>query len=151
MYSTHFHLLEGIVGPGRITVRQIRFVNQVQLKWLDAENECSKTGDGHLVSIGTQVENQWLHDWWVSMLAPLSGRQFEYIWTGFTDRDEEGTWVWSDGTNVTFINWGGEQPDNGGGNSDCGTMVTKQARTDGKWDDAKCFAKKAYMCEYAII
>ena len=60
-----------------------RFINQVRLNWDNAEAECASAAPsgktGHLVAIDSAAENEWVHDWWVSMLSPLSGTSFEVI------------------------------------------------------------------------
>lgn len=49
-----------------------RYQSQVRVSWLDAESNCQAQG-GHLVSIGSQEENLFIYNWWVSMLRPLDG------------------------------------------------------------------------------
>ncbi|MFN8777749.1 MAG: HYR domain-containing protein, partial [Flavobacteriales bacterium] len=56
---------------------------------------------GHLVAIGSAAENAFLSG---------IGRH----WTGLNDQAVEGTWVWSNGEPVTYLNWAGGQPDNSG-------------------------------------
>lgn len=130
-----------------------RFVNQYRQRWAEADAECQSAApdkDSHLVVIDSEMENQWVHDWWVSMLSPLSGTGFEYIWLGYTDASAEGDFVWVTGSTSSYINWGGRQPDKGT-EANCATMVTKYANDPGKWDDGKCVAKRAYVCEYRDV
>ena len=40
----------------------------------------------------------------------------KYVWLGATDQLNEGTWIWENGSQMTFDNWGsgayGSEPDN---------------------------------------
>jgi len=63
------------------------------------------------------------------------------IWIGFTDETDEGTFVWSDGTEVDYTNWSGGEPNNWSGDEDC-TVV----RSNGSWNDLSCTRQAAFVC-----
>ena len=69
--------------------------------WTEVEDLSISLG-GNLVAINDSEENQWLHD-----------NDF-HGWIGFTDRETEGDWKWSNGDPVTFVSWFSGQPDNVG-------------------------------------
>ncbi|XP_034741901.1 CD209 antigen-like protein C isoform X3 [Etheostoma cragini] len=67
-------------------------------------------------------------------------------WFGLTDKDQEGTWKWVDGTPLTLKNWEKGQPDNGGGNpkwgeEDCAHFVATE------WNDRSCVSPMNWICE----
>lgn len=68
--------------------------------WLSAENNAIALG-GHLVTINAATEEAWLRT--------TFGTSTRY-WIGFTDAAVEGTWVWSSGQPVTYINWDELEP-----------------------------------------
>ena len=80
--------------------------------WSEAQANANKLG-GNLVTINDKEENDWIF------------KNFEQISTGsseglgvmigITDGEEEGTWKWISGENVTYSNWGTNQPDNSRG------------------------------------
>nr|XP_032822130.1 FRAS1-related extracellular matrix protein 1 [Petromyzon marinus]XP_032822131.1 FRAS1-related extracellular matrix protein 1 [Petromyzon marinus] len=77
-------------------------VASVSANWAEAERSCRQTHDGTLVSVRSREEMSWLWD--------FGSRQ--PFWIGLSDRQEEGSWQWTNGDPVTFTNW------RGGGRSD---------------------------------
>jgi hypothetical protein len=76
---------------------------------------------------------------------------------GLTDRAVEGTFVWDDGTPLTYSNWHTGEPNSGGSGAtyqeDC--AIIAGARIGAQWDDRPCDAsevptsgKFAYLCQY---
>jgi len=84
---------------------------------------------GHLATIKDAAEN--------ATIDSIAGD----AWIGFTDSDQtstidgatmpgsEGNFVWITGEPVTFVNWGGGEPNNSGGED------ATQIRGDGAWND----------------
>ncbi|KAL7385242.1 hypothetical protein ABVT39_018094 [Epinephelus coioides] len=70
-----------------------------------------------------------------------------YAWIGLTDRDEEGTWKWIDGTPLTLSNWEVNQPDNGGGDPQWGEEDCVHIRPDSEWNDRSCETSLRWICE----
>jgi hypothetical protein len=62
------------------------------LLWSEPEASAIALG-GHLVAINSAEENQWLYD------------NFVRGWIGFTDKDSEGSWRWTNGDPVTYTRW----------------------------------------------
>lgn len=69
------------------------------------------------------------------------------IWTGVNDIGEEGKFVWSEGSPVTYTNWNGKQPDLDI-NSNCGIMAVSKHFDKGYWEIDDCSKIFAFMCEY---
>ncbi|XP_077997842.1 macrophage mannose receptor 1-like [Glandiceps talaboti] len=89
----------------------------------------------HLAVIDNDEENTYLKD-----LAIASVR---HLWIGLDDIDVEGEMKWVDGSQVTYSDWYGREPNNGGGNEDCGHLRS----SDGKWNDMACSKKNGFICE----
>ncbi|XP_028446219.1 CD209 antigen-like protein E [Perca flavescens] len=71
-----------------------------------------------------------------------------WYWIGLTDRDEEWTWKWVDGTPLTLKNWRTEQPDNGGGDPQWGEEDCVQVGpTTAEWNDQSCENVMYWICE----
>ena len=69
-----------------------------------------------------------------------------YIWNGANDILNEGKWVWSsDGEPIKYQNWNKptHEPNNHGGNEDCGYFHMEQLA----WNDSICGRKFGYICE----
>ena len=91
----------------------------------EANSYCIDNFGTQLASIHNQEEND----------AALDVRDStSYAWIGGTDANEEGTWVWIDGSVFNFTGWGSGQPDSHGGNQDCALLFPG----DSGWDDGNC-------------
>ena len=67
-----------------------------------------------------------------------------FLWIGLNDNVEEGTFVWSDGTKVTYEDWMNENGDpepNGGKRENCVVIH------DGGWADTACDSANYFLCE----
>jgi hypothetical protein len=100
--------------------------------WTDASNDCTSR-KGHLVSIGTSVENDF-----VRSLIPSTDNR---VWIGFTDTS--GRWAWTSGETPTFFNWSGGEPNNWGGVEHWAEM-----QKSGSWNDLPMSYTAAYVCEW---
>ncbi|XP_022596299.1 CD209 antigen-like protein C [Seriola dumerili] len=72
-------------------------------------------------------------------------------WIGLTDKNNEKTWKWIDGTLPTVKFWQKGQPDKGNGNpkwgeEDC-AVIQPGMKTDENWNDLRCDASKPWICE----
>ncbi|XP_035532740.1 C-type lectin domain family 4 member E-like [Morone saxatilis] len=72
-------------------------------------------------------------------------------WIGLTDRDNEGTWKWTDETPLTLAYWWTKQPDSGGGDpqwgeEDCAHFIYGTKMTE-NWNDQRCDAALQWICE----
>ena len=100
--------------------------------WNDAEKTCIANG-GHLATIGTQAQNDW-----------ISANAKYTTWHGATDQFSEGKWTEALGQNaLQFSDWyqhGTPEP-NGGTNENCGAMFIGSSAGCtwcGKWVDVEC-------------
>lgn len=103
----------------------IRYVATAATTWTAAEAFALLLG-GHLVSINDQAEQDFVY----ANFGNLGGVD-RRIWIGFTDRDVEGTFAWSDGSPAKYANWNGGEPNNSGNVEDFAEMLG----STGKWND----------------
>jgi len=50
------------------------------------------------------------------------GNWWESHWIGLTDVDEEGQFIWLDGSAAEYTNWNSGEPNNWSGNENCTEM-----------------------------
>ena len=95
-------------------------------------------GEFDLTVVNTRDE-----DWWLHRRAADDVLRQDY-WIGLTDRQEEGEWIWLDGTPLRrqLANWGEGEPNNAG-NEDC----VHQWADGGQWNDLPCDEERGAMCE----
>ncbi|XP_072047015.1 C-type lectin lectoxin-Thr1-like [Amphiura filiformis] len=105
----------------------------ISLPWSDAEIYCNNQYGAHLVSIHSSDEN--------SFISGLSGS--DKMWIGLSDRATEGTFEWSDGSQVDYTNWHSEAPDNGGDGEHCAHIYDDFE----SWNDSSCFSKMIFICK----
>jgi hypothetical protein len=112
--------------------------DKVNGNWFTAENSAILLG-GHLVTINDEAEQQWL-------ITNFGGNTL--YWIGFTDRDNEGTWVWVSGEPVTYTNWAPSEPNNYLGNEDWAVM---NWGNNGKWNDLRADGCNVGIAEWAPV
>jgi hypothetical protein len=103
-----------------------------RVTWATAQSECQAIGSD-LAIIRTEADNDFL--------TALLGANEAFV--GGTDLATEGTFLWRDGTGLTYTNWrinepnGPNEPNNGGGayQEDC---IVLQGQLAGVWDDRPC-------------
>jgi hypothetical protein len=98
-----------------------------------ALTNCQSDG-GTLAKIDNATEN--------SVVQTFMGAD---SWIGANDITTEGTWQWADGSSLAYSNWNSGEPNNSGGNQDCGYIYF----SGGKWDDDTCTVSKRAVCEAA--
>lgn len=108
-----------------------------RVTWNVARNDCRRK-KSDLLSIATKKEQ-----WFVRNELMAETKYYE-LWMGYNDLNREGRWTWSDRSKVSFKNWAGGDPNNGGysKNEDCGIL-----KPDGKWNDFPCNHRFMYICK----
>ncbi|XP_077993991.1 macrophage mannose receptor 1-like [Glandiceps talaboti] len=108
--------------------------------WSEAEDYCINLG-GHLASFHNNEEE-------AHVVANSDIKNyFEQFWIGLNDRAEETGFVWSDGSAVSYINWGNGEP-NDVNNEDCVEMYfSTQSPTGSLWNDNRCGKKFNWVCQ----
>lgn len=101
--------------------------------YLDAQADCQERG-GDLVSIHSAEEQEQID-------ALVEGIALNEWWIGFSDREDEGEFLWEDGSSVEFENWNQGEPNNTGGGEHCALLTGW-----GGWNDRDCAAGLAYIC-----
>ena len=108
-----------------------------------ARAHCQQLG-GDLASIHSQAEN----DQVVARIAPDGTAVKAHI--GFTDMAVEGSFAWTDGTAVTYTNWGPDEPNDNGEGEDC-TALAAQHLLYSTWNDVGCEEELGYACRGATL
>ncbi|XP_039674264.1 CD209 antigen-like protein E [Perca fluviatilis] len=106
--------------------------------WEKGRQDCRERG-ADLVVIENSEEQTFLSDFI---------KKDTWYWIGLTDRDEEATWKWVDGTPLTLKNWKRGQPDNGRGCHQCGKEDCAHiGPTTAEWNDLSCEKVMYWICE----
>lgn len=102
------------------------------MTWTDARQACQNMG-GHLVTITSSSENNFIYNLWPSG------------WIGLTDEVSEGQWKWVTGEPYSYSSWNGGEPNNSG-NEDYVQFVG-----GGKWNDLPNYFYLPYVLEFDYI
>jgi hypothetical protein len=109
-----------------------------------AETDCKlQIAGGQLVSISSDAENTFVHNL-TTQRNCQNNKSGE--WIGLNDRDNETTFVWTDGTDSLYRNWhinairDGNPPAND--NKNC-----VRIGFNGYWRDKRCYNRRCYICE----
>jgi len=119
-----------VVDPNTGTCYTAHLTTQVP--WMEARSECQAFG-ADLAIIRSQADNE--------LLTSLVGAYEAFL--GGNDEATEGTFVWIDGSALTYTNWRDnpepalDEPNNGAGayEEDC---IILQGQLAGVWDDRAC-------------
>ncbi|XP_041867597.1 type-2 ice-structuring protein-like isoform X2 [Melanotaenia boesemani] len=122
--------------------------------WKDSRDGCKLNG-GDLVKIDSREEQIFLE----ARLREKMEEAEDKFWIGLTDSEEEGRWLWVDGSSLdTCLKfWNGNEPDDWKGNNgtnpdgeDCVRMGEKGGAADLKcWFDKSCNVPHKSICEKA--
>ncbi|XP_034257828.1 macrophage mannose receptor 1-like isoform X2 [Pantherophis guttatus] len=112
------------------------FKEEEKKNWSAARDHCRNL-EGNLASIPNKAVQAFL----TVQLKSVSGN----TWTGLTDKNWNGRFLWTDGSGVYFTNWAKGAPSLIDG--DCVFMVTKPERLAGYWRIGSCSSKMTYICQ----
>ncbi|XP_023806966.1 C-type lectin domain family 17, member A-like [Oryzias latipes] len=98
--------------------------------WDEARKSC-KANEADLVVINTVEEKTFLFEF-----------RDKRVWIGLTDKVQEGTWIWVDGSPLTLQFWESGMPDSYR-DEDC----VEIRNTPGSWNDQSCEASLQWICE----
>ena len=108
--------------------------------WNDAQQVCESL-NSNLTSIHSAAESDFI-------LGQVRSSDTNEFWIGFTDRANEGSFEWVDGSDVTYTNWIERQRDDLQSNQDCGIFVLNW---NFGWDDDTCSSHTSrYICRKDI-
>jgi len=103
--------------------------------WMSAARACKDLG-GHLVTISSQAENDFVH-----RTVAKGGN----VWIGYSDMQREGEWRWVGGKKSRYTNWSPGQPDNHRGGEHCAHL---SRHSWGRWNDNSGDRKFFFLCEW---
>jgi hypothetical protein len=108
------------------------YMSTISPTWSDAAALCAGL-DMHLVKVNSKAVSDDLN-------ALALQLDFGYYWIGATDEAVEGTFVWMDGSEVTYFNWGGAEPNNIYGEN------CIDVRPGWGWNDQGCGSPRLFVC-----
>ena len=116
--------------------RCITYFSSSGINWGDARANCIARGYD-LVTIASYKENTLAFG-----TIPFLWADNPFCWIGINDIDNEGTFVWADGSGSTYRQWLSGQPDDNSGNEDCGEISANP-----NWRDSSCTeTRDCYIC-----
>ena len=109
---------------------------------MDGRSLCRGTGY-NLVSIHSDEEEEYLNT-----QISLTGSWWDHWWIGFNDRGggSEGSFYWSDGSDVVYTAWAVGEPNDAGRREDCAEMNYGSVVGE-DWNDADCGQRQPYICK----
>ncbi|XP_071790939.1 alpha-N-acetylgalactosamine-specific lectin-like [Asterias amurensis] len=127
-----------------------RFMGQ-EKSWTDAENHCreffTNSGQGHLASVHSSDEADFLIEYSKSSLVSADGKR---VWIGLSDRSNEGTFSWSDGTAFDYEEWHPREPNNAGSNGEDCVEIWHNLTYGPGWNDRTCSSLYSHVCKISM-
>jgi hypothetical protein len=110
------------------------------MTWVNAQAACAALYPNAQLAKITSDEDQ--------ATLPIVAAGIQSTWIGGTDQATEGTFVWADGTPMSYTKWSAGEPNDGGGGEDCTVTVSDRAYL---WDDRPCNTAYQYICSYPLL
>ena len=108
------------------------YFSSTGINWEDARLQCATSGYD-LATVTSVEENTLMYN-----TAPANSR----CWLGLNDIDNEGTFVWVDGSVSTYRRWNTGEPNDNYSFEDC-----VEISTNSSWNDFSCTNTQAcYFC-----
>ncbi|XP_021168904.2 C-type lectin domain family 4 member E-like [Fundulus heteroclitus] len=117
--------------------------------WNQSRDSCQDLG-GDLVKIDSREEQMFLG----RRASSLMEEEDDRFWIGLTDSEEEGRWLWVDGSPLETSFWSIREPDNrskdGAPEANC-VRMGERGRADhlDSWFDISCYYLQKSICEKA--
>uniref|UniRef100_A0A3Q2P7A1 C-type lectin domain family 4 member E-like n=1 Tax=Fundulus heteroclitus TaxID=8078 RepID=A0A3Q2P7A1_FUNHE len=117
--------------------------------WNESRDSCKDLG-GDLVKIDSREEQMFLG----RRASSLMEEEDDRFWIGLTDSEEEGRWLWVDGSPLETSFWSVREPDNrskdGAPEANC-VRMGERGRADhlDSWFDISCYYLQKSICEKA--
>lgn len=106
--------------------------------WEQARDYCNSLG-GHLAVITSAEENELVYKFMLS--KGISSAYF-----GYSDADNEGTWIWVTDESSSYTNWHIGEPNGENAQEDYAMFYYKFS--DGTWNDGKFGEVSSFICEW---
>ncbi|XP_022098506.1 alpha-N-acetylgalactosamine-specific lectin-like [Acanthaster planci] len=115
----------------------------------EADKHCQQffthVGQGHLVSITNVAEDNLMYNMWQS----TCGTAFDTVYMGLTDRQEEGNFVWLDGSGLSYTNWKDGEPNNTNRDESCAGLLSGPSSQ--YWEVVPCSREYVFICKMPTI
>ncbi|KAM8881161.1 type-2 ice-structuring protein-like [Synchiropus picturatus] len=108
-----------------------------QMSWARAEKHCQDLG-GNLASIHSILD---YHE--IERVIALTYHGSGTAWVGASDAQQEGFWLWSDGTPFHYTNWCPGKPSAHNTYQNCAEM---QFPGNKCWSDTPCNYNRPFVC-----
>ena len=112
------------------------YIAQEWRSWNEAKDRATALG-GYMLTISSQAENDFIQN-------NLGDFKWDSYWLGYSDTAEEGTFVWANGSDATYTNWNGGEPNNSGDED-----VVEFNGHNGKWNDLNINDGRFFIIEFS--
>ncbi|XP_077072807.1 ladderlectin-like [Siphateles boraxobius] len=133
MGNAEVNLVKCPYGWTNFGLRCYKYFSQ-SVTWITAEKNCQTLG-ANLASVHSKMENDFL----LSLVPSLS----TIFWVGAHDGEQDGQWLWSDGTVLDYTSWCSTEPNNFHVPENCLVINWTSNRC---WNDMPCSYSSSYVC-----